>query len=278
MKIGIVGLGLIGGSLAKAIKAKTVHSVYGADISHEVIKTAVQEGVLDGSLEGHITDCQIILIALYVDDCIQFLKDNAVNIQKGAVVIDCCGVKEKVCKNAEQIAAEHGFIFIGGHPMAGTECSGYQNSRGDLFNNASMILTPNANINRDMSQELDEFFLELGFGTIKKTTPQEHDKIIAYTSQLAHILSSAYIKSPSALLHRGFSAGSFKDMTRVAYLNEDMWCQLFMLNDVNLLGEIDLLIANLQEYRDVIASANKEKLIDLLLDGKQRKILSEKIK
>ena len=272
MKIAIIGIGLIGGSIAKAIKDNTDHTVYGADIQQSVVLRAKLIDAIDDELDDNkLSECDLVIIALYPEDTVKFISDNAGIIQKGSVVIDCGGVKRCICDPANRLAEENGFTFIGGHPMAGVERSGFESSFGMLFNNASMILAPSPEIDIDTLHRVKEFFLSIGFGSITIVTPEKHDRVIAYTSQLAHVLSSSYIKSPTATEHHGMSAGSFKDMTRVATLNPKMWSELFIENKDNLVGEIDTLISHLQEYRDAINDGDSEKISALLEDGAQKK-------
>ena len=272
MKIAIIGLGLIGGSIAKAIKDNTDHTVYGADIQQSVVLRAKLIDAIDDELDDNkLSECDLVIIALYPEDTVKFISDKAGIIRKGPVVIDCGGVKRCICDPANRLAEENGFTFIGGHPMAGVERSGFESSFGMLFNNASMILAPSPEIDIDTLHRVKEFFLSIGFGSITIVTPEKHDRVIAYTSQLAHVLSSSYIKSPTATEHHGMSAGSFKDMTRVATLNPKMWSELFIENKDNLVGEIDTLISHLQEYRDAINDGDSEKISALLEDGAQKK-------
>ena len=272
MKIAIIGLGLIGGSIAKAIKNNTDHTVYGADIQQSVVLRAKLIDAIDDELDDNkLSECDLVIIALYPEDTVKFIIDKAGIIRKGSVVIDCGGVKRCICDPANRLAEENGFTFIGGHPMAGVERSGFESSFGMLFNNASMILAPSPEIDIDTLHRVKEFFLSIGFGSITIVTPEKHDRVIAYTSQLAHVLSSSYIKSPTATEHHGMSAGSFKDMTRVATLNPKMWSELFIENKDNLVGEIDTLISHLQEYRDAINDGDSEKISALLEDGAQKK-------
>ena len=272
MKIAIIGIGLIGGSIAKAIKDNTDHTVYGADIQQSVVLRAKLIDAIDDELDDNkLSECDLVIIALYPEDTVKFISDKAGIIQKGSVVIDCGGVKRCICDPANRLAEENGFTFIGGHPMAGVERSGFESSFGMLFNNASMILAPSPEIDIDTLHRVKEFFLSIGFGSITIVTPEKHDRVIAYTSQLAHVLSSSYIKSPTATEHHGMSAGSFKDMTRVATLNPKMWSELFIENKDNLVGEIDTLISHLQEYRDAINDGDSEKISALLEDGAQKK-------
>ena len=272
MKIGVIGLGLIGGSMAKAIRLNTDYDVLGTDIDRNVVMRAKVIEAISGELnDGNIGDCDIILLALYPDATVEAMKKYASHIKKGAYVVDCGGVKEKVCTMIPPIADEYGFIFVGGHPMAGIEKIGFKYSDAKIFSNASMILTPDKDVELKTLEVLKKFFLNIGFGKITIKTPKEHDKIIAYTSQLAHVLSSAYVKNEIADNHRGLSAGSFRDMTRVAYLNETMWTELFMENRENLSEEIGILINNLQKYKDAIDKGDQVHLKELLRDGRERK-------
>lgn len=272
MNIGMIGLGLIGGSLAKSIKAQTAHSVFGIDLNNETMTLARLCGAIDGVLDKEtVGSCDLLLLAISPQAAIDWVKDNAAEISKNATVIDMCGVKRVVCKEISAIAEENGFGFIGGHPMAGKERGGFVNSSDDLFVGASMILTPDENTDIAVLEQLKALFTDLGFSNITFTTPEEHDSIIAYTSQLAHITSSAYVKSPTAQMRRGFSAGSFKDMTRVARLDEVMWTELFLDNADHLTVELESLIGHLNEYLAALKSGDADTLRALLKDGREKK-------
>lgn len=272
MQIGIVGLGLIGGSLAKAAKERTTHTVLGFDRDKAVLQAALQSGAIDGVLEpNRLKDCRIVLVALYPQAAIDYILAHRADFSSHTIVTDCCGVKEVVCVPCEAAAKEAGFIFLGGHPMAGIERSGFAFSKGDLFHGASMVLTPPAGTDPAAVEEVSALCMQLGFGGIRLSTPKEHDRMIALTSQLAHVLSSAYVKSPAALSHAGFSAGSFKDMTRVARLNEDMWTELFFDNKPALLEEIEGLIDRLEAYAQALCQDDRKAMRDLLREGRERK-------
>ena len=274
MKIGIVGLGLIGGSVAKAIKQNTEHEVFGTDLQESVIYKAQLLEAIDGKLsDDMLGDCDYIILALYPGATVEYMKAHRNEIRKGAVIIDCCGVKEAVCSEIYPIAAEKSFSYVGGHPMAGIEFSGFEHSQKNLFKHASMILTPQTDMTIQEMDRLKKFWISLGFNHVQLSTPEEHDRIIAFTSQLAHVVSSAYVKSPASLKHKGFSAGSYKDLSRVAKLNETMWTELFLLNRKNLVNEIDGMIERLQQYRDAIHEGNEKDLWDLLHEGTERKVL-----
>ena len=273
MEIGIVGLGLIGGSLAKAISQNTDHTVYGTDLSEQVVRKAVLVDAIEQPLTDELLpQCDIVIVALYPQATIDYVKEHAHLFRKESIVVDCGGIKKLVCDTLIPPAEDHGFLFVGGHPMAGLEHSGFTYAKKSLFNNASMIFTPTKGPIESM-EKLKELFTSIGFTNIEISTAEEHDRKIAFTSQLAHVVSNAYIKSPTALEHSGFSAGSYKDLTRVAKLNEVMWTELFLENADNLAAEIDTLIGNLQQYSTAIRERDAETLCALLKDGREKKAL-----
>lgn len=272
MTVGIVGLGLIGGSMAKSIKAKTSHTVLGADINDETMLLARVCGAIDDELTAEtLPSCDIVLTALAPRAVLEWAAENAAFISKTAIVTDLCGVKRAVFAPLTELAEKFGFAYIGGHPMAGKERGRFINSTDDLFEGASMILTPGSSADPFVLERLDDLFTDIGFSRTVYATPEEHDRIIAYTSQLAHVTSSAYIKSPAAQRQRGFSAGSFKDMTRVALLDEDMWTELFLDNADNLTEQLDILIHHLTEYSKALKNRDAPALRALLKDGREKK-------
>ena len=269
MNIGIIGLGLIGGSLAKALKKYTNHYVYGQDILSDVCQQAIDEDSIDEILTpATYHKCQVILVALYPHLAIDVISSHVEDIAKGTLVVDCCGVKQSICTALWPLAKQYGFTFIGGHPMAGVENFGYSAAIPELFQGASMILTPESDLDHVVEAQAEQLFLSIGFNRICRCTPQEHDRMIAYTSQLAHVVSSAYVQSPAAMKHLGFSAGSFQDMTRVAKLNEAMWVELFVTNKQYLLEELTGLITRLQLFATAISDEDKEALWHLLHVGR----------
>lgn len=272
MKIGIAGLGLIGGSLAKALSSRTAYDVYGWNRTERTVKEAVDSGALSGPLTDVVLgECDAVFIALYPDSAISWLQKNASKICNDAIVMDTCGVKQPVCPQCFDIAGEHGFTFIGSHPMAGIEHSGFSHSTASMFDSASMILVPPAGVEQSKLDRAKQIANDIGFGRIVVTTAEEHDMMIAYTSQLAHVVSSAYVLSPCSMRHEGFSAGSYRDMTRVACLNEDMWTELFMENAAPLCKELQGLIDRLTKYRDAIEGRDEELVRSMLRDGRLRK-------
>ena len=271
MTVGIVGLGLIGGSFAKAYHAGG-ERVLAWNRTASVLDFAMLDGGVDGELnERTIAACDLILVTLYPAAAIEYLERMGKYIGKKPLVIDCCGTKRVVCEAAFPLAEQYGFTYIGGHPMAGTHNSGYKYARADLYRGAPMVLVPPVYDDIDLLERAKTLLAPAGFGHISVTTAEKHDQMIAFTSQLAHVVSNAYIKSPTAGMHKGFSAGSYKDMTRVAWLNPGMWAELFLENKDYLLTELDGIIASLNEYRAAMEADDKQTLIRLLDEGRRRK-------
>lgn len=272
MTVGIVGLGLIGGSIAKAFRANTQYTVLGYDADIAVDGFAQLSGIVHGELtEKTVPFCDLLILAAYPAAAKAYLTDIASLIRRDAIVIDCLGTKERICELGFGLAKEYGFTFVGGHPMAGSERSGIKYAKADLFEGASMVLVPPDGNDIALLQKLKELLKPLGFGHITVTTAQEHDRRIGFTSQLPHLISNALVQSPSAGLHSGFSAGSFRDLTRVAELNHRMWSELFLENQENLLEELDTLLSSLTQYRTALADRDAEALQALLEAGSRRK-------
>lgn len=267
MKIGIAGIGLIGSSLARAYK-KAGHQVYVHDIDTSTVQYSILAGVADAQLnEATLPECELLLLAIHPTASEHYLRAVAPQISKDTLVIDCCGTKRAICAMGFELAAQYGFTYIGGHPMAGTHKSGFKNGSADLFEGASMVLVPPAHTDAQTLQRIKDLLCPCGFGHLSITTAENHDRIIAFSSQLAHVVSNAYIKSPTAKDHHGFSAGSYQDMTRVAALNESMWTQLFMENRDNLAQELDCIIANLSAVRNALVNGDEARVQALLTEG-----------
>ena len=271
MNVGILGLGLIGGSLARAY-AMAGHTVYAAEQDEAMLSFAILAGAVHGKLdETSIPGCELILLAIYPAGSAHWLERWAPLVSRDALVLDCCGTKRHICARCFPLAEAYGFTFVGGHPMAGSHFSGFKYSRGDLFAGAPMVLVPPVFDDMYLLDRVKESLKPCRFGAFSVTTAQEHDRMIAFTSQMPHILSNAFIKSPTALDHKGFSAGSYRDLTRVAWLNPRMWAELFLENKDNVLFELEHYIQSLQAYRGAIAADDEAALTALLEEGKQRK-------
>ena len=271
MTIGIVGLGLIGGSFAKAYH-EAGETVLACNRTEDTLRFAMLSGAVDGELtEENIGSCDLVIIAVFPEAAEAFLKRMAPHIGKKPVVIDACGTKRKICSMCFPIAEEYGFTYLGGHPMAGTHKSGFKYARANLFHNAPMVIVPPSFDDIELLDRVKTLLAPVGFGCISVTTAEKHDELIAFTSQMPHIISNAYIKSPTAASHKGFSAGSYKDLTRVAWLNPKLWAELFLENRDCILNELDWFIAALEQYRDAVKNDDFETLEKLLDDGRRRK-------
>ncbi len=269
--IGVIGLGLIGASLCKALKAEG-HRILGMDADGKTQQYALLAGMIDGELlTSNVGECSFLFLATYPGGAVESLRRWAPYIRRETIAADLCGVKRMVCRECFRLAEEYGFTFIGGHPMAGRQFSGIKYATPTLYRDASMILVPKEGEDLFSISRLSGLMRAIGFKTVTVTTAEEHDMMIAYTSQLAHVVSNAYIKSPTARRLKVFSGGSFRDLTRVAGLNETMWTELFLENADHLERELGLIITELQGYLDALKARNAEELCELLKEGRERK-------
>ena len=252
MNVGIIGLGLIGGSFAQAA-TRAGHRVVVWNRTRATSEQAVADGAAAAVLEEDMTSTagspDLYLISLPPDAVVPWIDAHQAAFKPGAVVVDATGVKGTICAALRKYA-------------------GYANATPDLFSDASMILTPYPSCGRGPLDMLEAFFKGLGFGRVVSTTPEHHDEMIALTSQLAHVVSSAYIQDPLAKDHAGFSAGSFYDMTRVARLNPDIWTNLFLANKEALSSVLGGLIERLAEFKSALDAQDAPRLRDLLEKGR----------
>lgn len=271
MNIGIIGLGLIGGSMAKAFKQAGM-TIYGYDIDSTVTGFVRMSGAIDGTLtEDTLKQCEVVLVCATPEASEEWLNQNAAVLSKGTIVIDCCGTKRRICSLGFRLAKENGFTFIGGHPMAGRHQGGYKNSRADVFRGATMILTPEKRDDLTKMTKLKEFFLKAGFGNVAFMTPEEHDDLVAFTSQMTHLAANAFIKNEEQHEGKIPFGGSFRDFTRVAELNDHMWAELFLENRDNLLRELRIYIAELKKYEEALDAGDEDRLRELLHEGTEKK-------
>ena len=267
MKIAVIGLGIIGGSFCKAIKKHTAHTVIGINRTHSVAEQAKNDGSIDviGTVES-LGEADIIFLCMYPQACVDFIKENGKFIKKGALVTGFSGIKNAMCPQLYELSHEFGFVFVGSHPMAGKEKNGYGVSEAELYKGASFIITP-CGADEKYVNTLADLALSIGFGQVKITTPEEHDRMIAFTSQLPHVLACSYVLSPCCPNHNGFSAGSYRDVSRVANINSKLWSELFLENREPLITELDILIENITRIKDAIKDNDRETLADLLEQG-----------
>ncbi len=271
MTVGILGLGLIGGSLARAY-SKAGHTVLAAERDESILEFAQLAGAVAAPLDKqNIGSCDLILLAIYAGGSAAWLEAHAAQISPNALVLDCCGIKQEICSRCFPLAQQYGFTFVGGHPMAGSHHSGFKYSRSNLFQGAPMVLVPPRYDDPELLERVKNALAPCRFGSFSVTTAREHDRMIAFTSQMPHIVSNAYIKSPTARVHKGFSAGSYKDLTRVAWLNPEMWTELMLSNREFMLQELDTYIESLNAYRTAIAKSDAQLLTQLLDEGRRRK-------
>lgn len=271
MKILVVGLGLIGGSLCKAMKKYTSHFVVGCDLNHDIEFSALRDVAIDMEFDGNYSGYDLVIVALFPEAAEKYITENAEKFDKNTLFTDVCGIKGDFSARLKAKAEAVGMRYIGMHPMAGKEFGGYHNSVADLFLKANFIITPFDDNTNEEAELISDLAKEIGAGKIVFTTPENHDKMIAYTSQLAHIVSSAYVKSPELDLECGFSGGSFQDMTRIATMNEKMWTDLFIQNKKNLIYELELLIANLSKYSEALKGSDSNELLRLIAEGRMLK-------
>ncbi|MBQ3914984.1 MAG: prephenate dehydrogenase [Ruminococcus sp.] len=271
MNILVVGLGLIGGSVCKALKKYTTHTVTGCDINKDIQFSALRDVAVDYEFEGDYSGYDLIIVSLFPEAAENFIRENIASFSKECLLTDVCGIKGSFSERIKKLANDNGVRYLGMHPMAGKEFGGYANSSADLFQKANFIIAADEDSKPEDVEILRSLSVEIGAGKVVVTTPADHDKMIAYTSQLAHIVSSAYVKSPELKLECGFSGGSFQDMTRIATMNEKMWTDLFMQNRENLMFELDTLIGNLMKYSEALKNSDSEEMLRLIAEGRQLK-------
>lgn len=265
----IAGLGLMGGSMAMAFQEHTDWTVCGWNRTPAVAEKALAQGAIDAIADWDtIAKCDLLIPVLYPAATVDFLKKVIPTMKPGAQIVDLVGVKTTVIDALEPLALAHGIHYTGGHPMAGKEVAGFDHAEAALYKGASMILVPTRSTAEGEIEELTDLFLRLGFGMVKVCDKYEHDRMIAHTSQLCHVVSNCYVKSPSSPNHKGFSAGSYRDMIRVAGVNEVLWTDLFLTNRDALLGELDIFIGDLLKVRKALAEEDEEEMQKLLREGR----------
>lgn len=268
-RIAVIGLGLMGGSIVKALKKSSKYYIIGYNRTHAISEKALAEGVIDEIWDGNSPlDSDITVLAVNPDVTFSLLPAMPEFLRENSILTDICGVKEEVVKLGEEVCAKKGIRFVGGHPMAGRERSGYDFATEDLFFNRSYIFTETAKTDKEAINVLSQYALDLGCADVTLTSPEHHDEMIAYTSQIPHILAGAYMNSPTSAIHKGYSAGSYHDVSRVASVDENLWTQLFLANRENLLYEIDILIRNLEGYRDAVSRSDAARLSGIIKTGR----------
>ena len=268
MNIAIVGLGIIGGSIAKAFAKNTDHHIIGINRTRSTLERALADGAIhEIGTEQSLKNADIVYMCTYPDHIVGYIEKNAELFRSDAVITDVCGIKTEICSKLSKICMRHGLTFCGSHPMAGKEKFSYDAADAELFTGASYIIVPcmeDEEKNSRAVRILSERAYELGFASTRIASPSEHDRMIAFTSQLPHVLACAYVKSPCCPKHTGFSAGSYRDVSRVASINENLWTDLFLDNSDQLCKELDILIDNLSMFRALISDKDAERLKEQL--------------
>ena len=268
-KVAVIGLGIMGGSIAKALKKSNKYYVIGYNKPEEISDRALNDKAIDEIWDGiSPLDTDITVLAVNPSVAFELFETLPALLKKGSILTDICGIKSKVVTVGEEVCKKADVRFVGGHPMAGREHSGYDYSTEDLFFNRSYILTETQNTDKEAINDLSQMALDIGCVGVTITSPAHHDKMIAYTSQIPHILAGAYMNSPTSATHNGYSAGSYHDVSRVASVDENLWTQLFLANKNDLLYEIDILIRNLEDYKDAIKSSDAARLSTIIKTGR----------
>lgn len=269
LNITVVGLGLIGGSLAMALKELKPNKLFGIDIDKNVLKIAkeaeiIDEGYLNAEIPLKMSD--IVIICLYPEHTVNFIKKNIDNFKTNAIITDTAGIKEKLINSVHSFLPEH-LDFIGGHPMAGKENNGIKNASKDLFKDANYIITPTQRNNEKNIEKVETIAKLIGCGNVIRVSPRDHDKIISYTSHLPHVLATTLVNSNQKEDIDLFIGGSFYDASRVATVNSELWTELMIENTENVIETIELFEENLKNIKDTIQNRDKKKLKNILFNG-----------
>ncbi len=273
-KIGIVGLGIIGGSMAYALHGFRNAVIYGCDINPDTRKKALERGAVDFVSENAkdaIEGADIVILCTYPELIVKIIKENKSFFKSGALITDVCGVKTKLAKEIEEnlpAACE----YVGGHPMAGKETDGFDSAAPELFGMCGFIITPVKSSTEQGIKTVREIARYIGATRITESTPEDHDSVIAYTSDLMHISAACLCYDYNEKMNRAYTAGAFRDCTRIANINPRLWTQLFLENRLFLLDEIDRFQASLTKMRDAIDTQNRKKLFEMLSEVRDNKL------
>lgn len=263
VKIVVYGLGIIGASVCASLK-RAGHTVFGMNRSTEAVAFALEHGYIDGEVHD-FADADVVVLALPPRICAKILDEGV--FPAGCIVTDICGIKGEI----ERVvySKERAYRYVGIHPMAGKETSGIASACVDLFDGKNLIITRTDKTEERAFSTVEKLGREMGFSRIVVCSAAEHDRMIALTSQLAHVVSNAYVKSPMTKNCQGFTGGSFQDMTRIAGVDENVWSELFFLNKHNLIEELTRLCEHLNEYKVVLEQDDEEGMRRILREGKK---------
>lgn len=273
-KIAVIGLGIIGGSMAYALHGFRNAKIAGCDTDSETLRLAAERGAVDevyAESEMAIKDADLVIIATYPDSIVKIVKDNAERFKPGAVITDICGVKSRVSKEIEAVL-QSGVYYVGSHPMAGKEVEGFTHAEAGLFKDCGFIITPSSASDKKSVRLIYEMAEYMGAGKIAVSTPYEHDEIIAYTSDLMHVAACGLCLDFNQKMNLAYTAGAFRDCTRIALINPKLWTELFMENPEQIVNELDRYMRSLESFRDAINNKDEKKLFSLLERVRENKL------
>lgn len=274
MKIVVVGLGVIGGSFTMALKEAGYDDVYGIDTNNETLEKAINLGLIkEGFISGEeiVKSADLIIISLYPRLVKKFIVDNKDNFKDGAVITDATGIKKMFIEDIVNILPDN-IDFVFGHPMAGREKKGIDFATSQVFKGANYILTPVDRNKEENLKLIEDIVYQIGFKRVRRITPEYHDEMIGFTSQLPHALAVALVNSDVEGRDTGsFIGDSYRDLTRIANINEDLWSELFLGNKDNLLTSIQSFENELDRIKYAIENNNKESLKELFIKSTKRR-------
>lgn len=276
-KIAVIGLGVIGGSLAYALRGFKDCEISGYDLNMDTVRLAKERNAIDYacfSSKEAVRGANLIIVCVYPEYIHKIIEECKDELKTGAVITDVCGVKTEISKRIENVLPS-GVFYVGGHPMAGREVDGFINADKDLFKESGYIITVSEKSDKNSFRLVYDMAKYIGASRIAVNTPEKHDEIIAYTSDLMHIAASALCLTYNEEMNKAYTAGSFRDCTRIAFINPELWTELFLSNKRNTLFEIDRLLAGINELRAAICNDDFDGLYALLNKVRENKIKME---
>ncbi len=278
--ITIVGLGLLGGSYAMGLK-KAGNTVYGIDINENSIKFALENNYVDEAaskdFKKFLNTCDILVLCLYPNSMLSWLKEHVADINPKALITDVCGVKSTFIYEAQEILKPYGIEFFASHPMRGKEVIGIENADCAMFKDANLILCPTKENTIQGEQTVIALGKSLSFSIFPILSPEKHDEMIAFLSQLSHVIAVSLMTSKNTDNLVQYSGDSFRDLTRIANIDEHLWTELFIANKDLLCAEIDLFVNTLNRFKEHIKNEEKEEMKDIFrLSTKNRLAFNKK--
>ena len=273
-KIAIIGLGIIGGSMAYALNGFKNAVIWGCDTDEQTLKKALEKGAVDFATSNPaeaIENADLVVLCIYPEMVVKTVEKYQASFKKGAIITDVCGVKSKLTREIEAVLPV-GCRFVGGHPMAGKETHGFESASPELFGMCGYIITPSKASDAESTELIREMARFIGATRITVATPEDHDSVIAYTSDLMHVSASALCLDYNQKMNRAYTAGAFRDCTRIANINPQLWAELFLENRSFLLEELDTYISSLEKFRTAIYEKDRTELEELLTQVRKNKL------